>query len=383
MPFLAQLPSPEFRIVKFADVAKQFTSRANPVASDSATYIGLDNMDSRRAMVSNWGIDIEMIGTKFKIIKGDILLARRNPHLRRVQVAPHSGLFSAHGMVLRSNSDALLQEYLFVYLSSADFWEKANRIAVGSLSKTINWKELAEIEIPLPSLGFQKAISELFFQIEESIVKLDALELSLKQLRRAYSHQWWLNSPKVELGLVGEIITGTTPSTKNSSYWSPEEVAFLTPGDFTGLEISNTSRFVSKSALKVGRPVTKGCVAVVCIGATLGKVARFRIGGLTNQQITCVDGLSESDSLLVTTLLAADEGQAELWKYAAASTVPQLNKSSFEKIQIPWPDVQTRIEWSRYSEEIGTTIAATSKEKESLEAIRDFVGSLTVGVANV
>jgi type I restriction enzyme S subunit len=137
-------------------------------------------------MVTNWGIDIEMIGTKFKIVKGDILLARRNPHLRRVQIAPHSGLFSAHGMVLRSNSEKLLQEYLYVYLTSTDFWQKANRIAVGSLSKTINWKDLAEIEIPLPSLGFQKGVTELFFQTEDAIVKLDALASSLKQLRSGY-----------------------------------------------------------------------------------------------------------------------------------------------------------------------------------------------------
>ena len=167
--------------VFFGDVVAHVSQRIAPTSSDSPTYIGLEHMESDIDQVRNWGTDIVLIGTKLKIEQGDILLARRNPYLRRVQRSPHSGIFSAHGMVLRSKSERLHQEYLLRLMQSDFFWNALDRIAVGSLSKTINWGDISKFEICLPPFKQQMKVAELFLKIESHLDNLYESQIQMSK----------------------------------------------------------------------------------------------------------------------------------------------------------------------------------------------------------
>jgi type I restriction enzyme S subunit len=156
--------------VKFGDVVHNVTERMMPSPDESRLYVGLEHMQSESLRLTGVGSDVDLVGEKLRMRAGDVLFARRNPHLRRVAVAPHDGPFSAHGMVLRtSDVGLLLQEFLPYFLQSEQFMARANQVAVGSLSRTINWKDLKGEEFALPPLDEQQRIVELLSAVDAHV----------------------------------------------------------------------------------------------------------------------------------------------------------------------------------------------------------------------
>lgn len=169
--------------VAFGDIATNVTARAEPTPEGSPMYIGLEHLDPDSLNVTRWGSEVDLVGTKMRMRSGDVLFARRNPHLRRVAVAPFDGLFSAHGLVLRANAGVALQPFLAVFMSSDLFMDRANRIAVGSISRTINWRDLAVQEFDLPPIDEQTRIAELLWAVELERRAVTALGAALDKAR--------------------------------------------------------------------------------------------------------------------------------------------------------------------------------------------------------
>ena len=143
---------------KFGDLVYNITEKRSPVAGDEELYIGLEHLDSGSLRVTRWGSKVALKGDKLVMRKGDILFGRRNTYLRRVSIAPHDGLFSAHGMILRAKTERINSEYLPFFIASDYFMDEAIRISVGSLSPTVNWKELKELEFTIPTLEEQEKL---------------------------------------------------------------------------------------------------------------------------------------------------------------------------------------------------------------------------------
>jgi len=147
--------------LRFDEMAVNVTERVQPEPDDNETYVGLEHLDSGSLRVRRWGSEVALKGTKLRMREGDILFARRNAYLRRVALAPHDGLFSAHGMVLRAKPETVLPEFLPFLMQSDLFMERALSISVGSLSPTINWKALAKEEFLLPPIQEQARLVEV------------------------------------------------------------------------------------------------------------------------------------------------------------------------------------------------------------------------------
>jgi type I restriction enzyme S subunit len=64
-------------------------------------------------------------------------------------------------MVLRPREEVITQEYFPLFISSDYFLDEAIRISVGSLSPTVNWKDLKDLEFTIPSIEEQRRITPL------------------------------------------------------------------------------------------------------------------------------------------------------------------------------------------------------------------------------
>lgn len=159
---------PGWIVYKFEDFVENIREQVMPTKEDSKKYIGLEHLDSGSLHVRRWGTKIQLKGTKFRMKKGDLLFARRNAYLRRVAIAPHDGLFSAHGMIFRSKNDIISPDFLPFFLSSDVFMNRAIKISVGSLSPTINWGTLRHEEFSLPPLDEQKRLADLLWSVDET-----------------------------------------------------------------------------------------------------------------------------------------------------------------------------------------------------------------------
>ena len=153
---------------KFEQIAHYLNEKRMPTDADRETYIGLEHLDSGSLTVTRWGSDVEIKGQKLVMHKGDILFGRRNTYLKRAAIAPHDGLFSAHGMIWRPKEDVVDAGFFPFFVSSDYFMDEAIRISVGSLSPTINWRDLKELEFDLPDIETQRKLSALLWAMERT-----------------------------------------------------------------------------------------------------------------------------------------------------------------------------------------------------------------------
>lgn len=77
-----------------------------------------------------------------------------------------------------------------------------------------------------------------------------------------------------KLGELGEIMTGSTPSTSKSEYYSEDGIPWVTPTDINSQTISDTPRKLSGEGIKVGRVVPANTILCTCI-ASIGKKHTF------------------------------------------------------------------------------------------------------------
>lgn len=160
---------------RFEQIAINSTEKKKPVEEDRFTYLGLEHLDSGSLKVTRFGSDVAPIGEKLVMRKGDVLFGKRRAYQKKVAIAPFDGIFSAHGMVLRPNVDVIDPDFFPLFISSDYFLDEAIKISVGSLSPTINWRDLKVLEFELPDLETQRKLAAVLWSINgtmESYKKL-------------------------------------------------------------------------------------------------------------------------------------------------------------------------------------------------------------------
>ena len=154
---------------RFDEIAINSTEKKKPVEEERFTYLGLEHLDSGSLKVTRYGAEIAPIGEKLVMHKGDVLFGKRRAYQKKVAIAPFDGIFSAHGMVLRPKEDVIDKDFFPLFISSDYFLDAAIKISVGSLSPTINWRDLKELEFELPDLDTQKRLAAVLWAMNETM----------------------------------------------------------------------------------------------------------------------------------------------------------------------------------------------------------------------
>ena len=220
---------------RFDQIAINSTEKKKPEESDKYTYIGLEHLDSMDLEVHRWGSEVAPKGEKLLMKKGDVLFGKRRAYQKKVAIAPFDGIFSAHGMVLRPNEKIVDKDFFPLFISSDYFLDAAIKISVGSLSPTINWRDLRELKFCLPDLETQRKLAKVLWAINatmqnykvllaktDELVKSQFIEL-FGQLPEYFKHE------TVELGNIADMLSGGTPSSKHPEYYGDKYPFVTTP----------------------------------------------------------------------------------------------------------------------------------------------------------
>lgn len=170
---------------RFEDIAINSTEKKKPVESDKEHYLGLEHLDSGTFKVSRFGSEVAPIGDKLIMKKGDVLFGKRRAYQKKVAIAPFDGIFSAHGMVLRPKEDVIDKDFFPLFIASDYFLDAAIKISVGSLSPTINWRDLKELKFNLPELDEQKKLAEVLWQIVDTMESYKKLLAKTDEMLKA------------------------------------------------------------------------------------------------------------------------------------------------------------------------------------------------------
>ena len=224
--------------------ALPISDKKMPEPGDEKTYIGLEHLNSGSLAVTRWGGEIELKGQKLVMKKGDVLFGRRNTYLRRAAIAPHDGIFSAHGMIFRPKTEVIDPDYFPFFIASDYFMNAAIRISVGSLSPTVNWKTLKELEFDIPSLEQQRESAKILKAANELKESYQALLLKTDDLVKSQFIEMFgdpvLNEkgwPIVRLDEVSEVKIGPFGSLLHKEDYIEGGHALINPSHIINGEI--------------------------------------------------------------------------------------------------------------------------------------------------
>ncbi len=136
---------------------------------------------------------------------------------------------------------------------------------------------------------------------------------------------------------LGEVQTGTTPSTSNKGFYG-DFIPFVKPPHFNpDGTISFSSSGLSEIGLAKGRLIKENSILMVCIGASIGKTGITPIPISCNQQINAFSPNENCFPKFYYHLLSSDYFFRKVMKRSSQATLPMINKTKWQNIEIPLP----------------------------------------------
>lgn len=362
-------------VYKFDQIAYNITTKRTPTKDDMLTYIGLEHLESGSLDVGSYGSKVEIKGDKLVMTRGDVLLGKRNAYLRRAAIAPHDGLFSAHGMVLRPKEDVIDKSFFPFFIASDIFFDEAVRISVGGLSPTINWKDLKEVEFTLPSLSEQKVLADKLwaaYRVKESYKKL--LAATDDMLKAKFQEMFGRLEKNSIVKDIANVVSGKSIPTKYEDIVG--NIAYVKVADFniSGNEkyITTSSRFVTVEHANLSKYISPGSVLFAKNGAA----------ALSNKKrLTLIDCCIDMNTMAIIPMkdkicpeyLLSIFENTNIEDYVRQGAIPSISPKDIENMAIYLPPLPLQQQFV----EIATQAEATKESlRKSIENIDQVIKSL-------
>lgn len=289
-----------------------------------------------------------------------------------------------HVAIIRGKKDCALNRYLLYFLQ----WKKEYLLQLASAGATRNALTkgmIEQLEIDLPSINEQKKIVALLGGLDDKIELNNKINENLERQAQAIYQEWFVDLEPfgTEMpsdwfvgtvdDLAKEVVCGKTPSTKKTEYYG-SDIPFVTIPDMHGnIYTVTTERYLSvlgaNSQAKKSLP--KNTVCVSCIG-TAGLVTLVAEESQTNQQINSIIPKDGFSPYYIYFLMKSHSNTINKFGQSG-STIVNLNKSQFGKIQVTIPSLPTMTKFDEIVSPIFEKILQIQKENLNLSSLRDTI----------
>ena len=300
------------------------------------------------------------------------------PYILEIETCIHDGWIA-----ITDISTQIERDYLYYLISapSSQIFFAAN--AAGSGVQNLNAEIIKSLLICFPKPPEQQKIADCLSSVDELIAaqarKLDALKTHKKGLMQQIFPREGETQPRLRfpefqnaeewepksIGQLGEVVTGSTPSTARPEYYGGDRL-FVSPADISDDRfIGKTKTNLTELGFRETRLIKANSILFVCIGSTIGKIAQNSHECATNQQInSVVPNLDNSDGFVYYALSGITDKIANI---AGRQAVPIVNKSLFSSVELPVPKLpeQNRIENCLSS--LDQTILAQTQKLQALK----------------
>lgn len=373
-------------VLAFGDCAKLIRDSINPeIINPDTPYIGLQHIAQDELRLIDIGKASDVTSNKYQFKKGDILFGKLRPYFRKVIIAPFDGVCSTDIWVVRATKKCN-QLYLFYWMASPEFVNKANQGSEGTKMPRAKWDFVSQIEKEIPDLPKQEKIGNFLKSFDDKIELNQRMNETLEAIARAVFKSWFVDFDPVrakmagepyplpdevmalfpdelvesELGMIPkgwkvstideevELVGGGTPSTKNPKYWDDGTYNFATPKDLSNLSsiyLLNTDRKVTRAGLnKISSGLLEPGTLLLSSRAPVGYLAINTIPICINQGFIA---MKCNKALTTNYMLNWTKTYLEKIKSrASGTTFSELSKRNFRpmKILVPIQDIITSFE---------------------------------------
>lgn len=169
----------------------------------------------------------------------------------------------------------------------------------------------------------------------------------------------------LSLGDLADVVTGNTPSKRDTDFWEGGNVNWFSTPDFKKKKngsVHNSAIKLTEAGAKKSRVCPVGTVMVSCI-ATVGEVAVLGVEGSFNQQI---NGILPNNRFVSDYLRHYLEHIA--WKIkslASESVIKIINKTNFEGVEVVLPTIKEQ-------SLIASVLSAQETQAAEIERLADL-----------
>lgn len=343
---------------RFDQIAINSTEKKKPVEEDRFTYLGLEHLDSGSLKVTRYGSEVAPIGEKLIMRKGDVLFGKRRAYQKKVAIAPFDGIFSAHGMVLRPKEDVIDKEFFPLFISSDYFLDAAIKISVGSLSPTINWRDLKELEFELPDLETQRHLAAVLWSMNETMDSYKELIAATDELVKSQFMEQFGDHMREHLGNYIEQVRGVSYKPKDlGSELDDQHITLLRANNVNGGKINfDEVQFVDKGKVSDAQVIRDGDILMCASSGSLehvGKAALCRLTGEYTFGAFCkiIRPTGGLRSEYIVSYMTGHEYRHIIMELAQGSNINNLRNEHINDLMIPVPSDDEQKEFISFLEQ--------------------------------
>lgn len=320
------------------------------------------------------------------VVDGDFIMSNSmsfgKPYIVKTKGAIHDGW-----LLMREKIEKTDKDFFYYLLSSNYMYEQFSSKASGTTVKNLNIDMVKTTNIPLPPFEEQKRIVAkldiLFEKIDKAIAlhqkNIDEADIFMASVLNDVFIELEEKYPlkKVSDGLKN-ILTGTTPPTKEEKYYNEPSINWYSPSDFGKSKVLSLSKnMINSIALtdKKAKIYEKNTLLLVAIGATVGKIGVIKEEASSNQQITAMKFKDDIDIDF-----------SYYWFYyikqiiintASAATLPIINQSAIKDLKFIIPPLQTQQKVVSYLDEISNKMEKIKNlQKKKMQSLKELKASI-------
>lgn len=343
---------------------------------------------------------------------GDVVLTVEAPLGEVAQLGPQKVALAQRVVTLRGKHGVLNSTYLLYWLQSEGAQAALRSRATGTTVLGIKQSELRKVPIQVPNLDVQVAASQVLKALDDRIALLRETNATLEAIAQALFKSWFVDFDPVRakqqglapagmddataalfpdsfeesaLGLVpkgwsvqpvGDVVEcmgGATPNTKDSSYWSPEEYAWTTPKDLSGLPapvlLRTERRLSSKGLAKIGSGLLPSGTLLMSSRAPIGYLAIAQIPVAINQGYIAMPPGSVLPPLYM--LFWCQQNMEGIKARANGSTFMEISKKAFRPIPALVPSQPVIGAFNVIALPLFDRLVENQRQAQTLASLRD------------
>jgi len=175
------------------------------------------------------------------------------------------------------------------------------------------------------------------------------------------------------IGDLADVVGGTTPSTKEQSYWEGGTHAWATPKDLSALSVPvvlDTERRITDAGLsQIGSGLLPKGTVLMSSRAPIGYLAIAEIPVAINQGFIAMTPKAGMSNLFL--LLWASVAHEEIVSRANGSTFLEISKANFRPIPVVTPSADVMHKFDQLVRPLYKRIVECAREARTLAALRD------------
>jgi type I restriction enzyme S subunit len=351
--------------------------------------------------------------SRYILQRGDILFGRKGAVERRAYVnETEAGWLQGSDCIrLRVAGKKADSRYLSLVLGSEAYRNWIVQHAHGATMPSLNQEIVKRIPVPLPPIGEQHGIARVLGTLDDKIALNQKMSATLEGTARTLFKSWFVDFDPVRakaegsdsnlhksiadlfpesfassesgqipsgwqfkpIGELASVNGGSTPSTKELSYWDGGTRFWATPKDLSNLKtpvLLDTERKITDAGLS---QISSGLLPIGTVlmssRAPIGYLAVAEVPVAINQGFIAMKPNAGISNLFL--LRWAESAHDLIASRANGSTFLEISKSSFRPILVATPSDAVMNEFDRIVRPLHSRVVCNERESRTLARLRD------------